>query len=392
MFNRKRTLEVFGYDIDPSVRRRTKAEFEKTDKSNKRCLIVVDNCPLCNKERHIKLSASRKNRPCSHCHHSRPEVREAKIKAHTGRVFSEETRQKMRNNHWARRGVAPSNKGQVMDDEFKNKVSASIKQWNDSFPEEVKKMCGHKAAATKAGVEPDQYVRITEANVRARGLPEYKEWEEKVFKRDGFHCKILGCEHSRPNNITAHHLDGFHWCVDKRHVVANGITLCKYHHRQFHSEYGNSNNTEAQFKEWVQKILDPNFVKPTIFMVIGCSGSGKSWVCNQLKDLFTYISYDSTRKKNHISGLLAYSDKPKLYDPPIKISTFFKRNSSRFNIRCVAILESDDVVKSRIEKRGGEWTDHISKRNKTMRKRAEKYAEFSGTSEQVLDYLKNIQH
>lgn len=130
--------------------------------------------------------------------------------------------------------------------------------------------------------------------------------------------------------------------------------------------------------------------KPKLYMVAACSGSGKSWVCKQLTDKFDYVSYDDTRKKEHLDRLLSPSDKPKLYDPPIKISTFFKRHSDKFDIHAVFILEEDDVVKARVESRGGEWTEHISKRNAAMRKRFDKYGDFAGTSQQVLDYLKGL--
>lgn len=223
-----------------------------------------------------------------------------------------------------------------------------------------------------------------------RGTPEYKVWEKSILNRDGFHCRIEGCTTSSHAEITAHHLDSFHWCEAKRHDINNGITLCKTHHRAFHGKYGCFDNTEAEFNEWVLELIDPAYIKPTIYLLIGCSGSGKSWVCNQLTDKFTYVSYDGVRKKNHIPGLLAYSDKPKLYDPPIKISTFFKRHSSRFNIICVAILESDEVVKSRVESRGGKWTLGLVKRNATIVKRAQKYSCYSGTSQEILHYLQLI--
>jgi guanylate kinase len=130
-------------------------------------------------------------------------------------------------------------------------------------------------------------------------------------------------------------------------------------------------------------------IKPKLYMLAACSGSGKSWVCKQLTDLYDYVSYDDNRKKDHLDLLLLPSAKPKLYDPPIKISTFFKRHSDKFEIHAVFILEEDEVVKQRIAMRGGEWTEHISKRNATMRKRFEKYGEFAGTSQEVLDYLKS---
>jgi len=128
-------------------------------------------------------------------------------------------------------------------------------------------------------------------------------------------------------------------------------------------------------------------IKSKLYIVAGCSGSGKSWVCKQLTDKFEYISYDSNRKKNYLDLLLRPSDKPKLYDMPIRISTFLKLHSDKFDITVVFILEQDEVVKQRIEARGGVWTKYISRRNRIMARRAAKYGAFSGTSQEVLDHL-----
>lgn len=386
MINRQRTIEVYGYDIDPSVRRRSKEQFNQTNKVVKKKLIVIDNCPQCNEERHITYRASIKNRVCYKCHHNKDHVIEAK--KNQKRNITEETRQKMIQNHWSKQGLPPVNKGQTMDHEFVQKVSKAIKKWNSSSTIEERKARGHKAAATKAGLSAEDYTQVTDVHARLRGSIEYREWEQAVFKRDGFRCIISSCKHSRYSNITAHHLDGFHWCVDKRHDVDNGVTLCKYHHRAFHARYLCRNNTKSQFEEWKSNVEMKTYIKPKLYMVAGCSGSGKSWVCKQLTDLCDYVSYDYNRKKLHLDLLLQPSVKPKLYDPPIKISTFFKRHSDKFDIHAVFILEEDTVIKHRIIQRGGEWTDHISKRNAAMRKRFEKYGEFAGTSQEVLDYLR----
>lgn len=132
-------------------------------------------------------------------------------------------------------------------------------------------------------------------------------------------------------------------------------------------------------------------IKPIVYMVCGVSGAGKSWVCDQLTDKFYYVSYDNNRKNKHIDLLLNNTtDKPALYDPMIKISTFIKRNSFQFDIRPVFIIEKEEVVRERLEGRGGEFTPYIITRMNAMNKRNAKYGIFSGTSQEVLDYLKNV--
>jgi hypothetical protein len=84
----------------------------------------------------------------------------------------------------------------------------------------------------------------------------------------------------------------------------------------------------------------------------------------------------------------ADQSKPTLYDPPIKISTFIKRHSHEFNIIPVFIIEDVSVVKDRVIGRGGEWTDYAVRRCNAMIKRNAKYGVFSGTSQEVLDWLR----
>lgn len=135
--------------------------------------------------------------------------------------------------------------------------------------------------------------------------------------------------------------------------------------------------------------IDTRHKYKTVYLLCGAAGSGKSWVANQLLDKFHYVSFDGVRKKDHIDTIRAQpDDKPVLFDPNIKISTLIKRHSDEFNIIPVFIIESEEVVKERIAKRGGEWTEHIPKRMKVMEARNAKYGVFSGTAEEVLQWLK----
>jgi hypothetical protein len=131
-------------------------------------------------------------------------------------------------------------------------------------------------------------------------------------------------------------------------------------------------------------------VKPVVYLVSGISGSGKSWVCEQLLDKFTYVSYDREQRRDHLDLLKATTGKPKLYDPSIKISTFIRRYSYLFDIRPVFIIENESVIRDRLEIRGGVFTDYAPRRMKVIASRAAKYGVFSGTSSEVLDYLKSV--
>lgn len=131
--------------------------------------------------------------------------------------------------------------------------------------------------------------------------------------------------------------------------------------------------------------------KSDLFIVCGVSGSGKSWVCNQLKDISYYVSYDEIPREQHYYEFIEGSktNLPILYDPFRSPTTILRRYSTQFNTRLIVIDEPLDTIVSRIKQRGGKPNiDSLEKiRGKIPRWR--QYAEFSGTSDQVLEYLKS---
>ena len=82
-----------------------------------------------------------------------------------------------------------------------------------------------------------------------RNYPGYKQFIKKVLARDNYTCKCCGKYES--GKAVVHHLDGYNWCIEKRTDETNGITLCENCHDNFHSIYGNGNNTKEQFEEWI---------------------------------------------------------------------------------------------------------------------------------------------
>jgi len=83
-----------------------------------------------------------------------------------------------------------------------------------------------------------------EERQKNRDILENEIWRKEVFERDNYTCQI--CE-QHGKKLCAHHLDGYHWAIDKRFDVNNGITLCKDCHKEFHHIFGYKNNTEKQF-------------------------------------------------------------------------------------------------------------------------------------------------
>jgi len=56
----------------------------------------------------------------------------------------------------------------------------------------------------------------------------YCNWRLRVYKRDGYKCKINN--HDCDGRIEAHHILSFTKFPELRYDINNGITLCKFHH------------------------------------------------------------------------------------------------------------------------------------------------------------------
>jgi predicted RNA-binding Zn-ribbon protein involved in translation (DUF1610 family) len=393
MLNRERTKEVFGYDIDPSVRRRTNAEFASTNKISKKNLKVIDNCPSCGVERTITLRASRKNALCYKCHHNRPEMIE--VKRNQSKFVSEESKRKMSESHWSKQGMESPFKGRKHTKSAKRKLSQATKVWYQNAPKEEVLRRAIKASCTVRGIEVENFDGwAVEGQRKERSSPEYKAFEIAVLQRDKNRCTAPACIVKRKSNLTVHHKDGFYWCVERRFDVDNGVTLCHAHRKEFHDEYGRRENTEAQFNEWMSR-MHANYSAPVkLIIVCGPSGSGKSWVCNQLSDEYSYVSFDKVPKEQHLLKIMQLAsqcpNKPVLYDPFRKASTIFSRYSQVWPCELIAIDESLDTICERIASRGGvPDRDEIAKAVKRHQSTVAK-SHFSGTSTEVLNYLRSI--
>ena len=91
-----------------------------------------------------------------------------------------------------------------------------------------------------------------EERENGRNIEGYTQFIKDVLKRDNYTCQITG-KKSTPD-LEVHHLDGYHWCKEKRIDVDNGITICRAIHYLFHNIYGRHYNTKEQFKEFLMKI------------------------------------------------------------------------------------------------------------------------------------------
>lgn len=100
----------------------------------------------------------------------------------------------------------------------------------------------------KGSNNPNYNENLTDEDRNRQRLEDgYYHWSKDVRQRDGNKCVIC----SSGESTVAHHLDGYHWCKEKRTDINNGVTLCREHHVHFHSTYGNRNNTKEQFYEYL---------------------------------------------------------------------------------------------------------------------------------------------
>lgn len=380
MFNRLRTIEVYGYDIDPDVRRRTASEIDATNGISKKRLLVIDNCPSCGVERNIKLRQSRKNKPCSKCFHNSPAMIEAKI--NQTKIKSEETKRKMSESHFSKRGIV-NFKGHKHTKEAKDTLrKASIEQFA-SYSEEYKLELRKKGSCTARGITLEDFDGFSSPKATLiRQSAEGKIWIKEVLSKSNFTCEKCNI---RGGSLHAHHKNAFNLFPEQRFDIANGACLCVDCHNDFHNLHGKGNNTKEQYHSWLSK------PKPVIYLICGVSGAGKSWVCKQLVDKFHYVSFDGNPKKKHLELLSDPNiSKPILHDLPIKISTFIKRNAYQFDIKPIFIVETQEVIEARLKARGGEWTESAAKRMQAIDARNKKYGVFSGTADEVLAYLLKV--
>lgn len=133
-----------------------------------------------------------------------------------------------------------------------------------------------------------------------------------------------------------------------------------------------------------------------IYMVVGCPGSGKSWVCEQLEDFFEYVHHDlyigmaGTRYVEAILEVCETAEKPVLTEAPFSISQLKKPlETAGHEVQCVFIMEDPEVIADRYLNREGKAIPkgHLT-RQETYRERASEYDSFIGTSEEVLEFLK----
>lgn len=137
-------------------------------------------------------------------------------------------------------------------------------------------------------------------------------------------------------------------------------------------------------------------MRQPIYLIVGTPGSGKSWVCEQLKDKFEYIPHDSHPKLieylNLAKTFASDGDKPVLIETPFSVSMILgPLDKAGYEVTPVFIIEDEQTTSNRYETREGKEIPqgHLT-RIQTYRERAHELQAFSGTSEEVLKYLQKV--
>lgn len=134
----------------------------------------------------------------------------------------------------------------------------------------------------------------------------------------------------------------------------------------------------------------------TVYLLVGAPGSGKSWVANQFKHKFIYLPHDKypNNYKEVVQQnimLQQLSGTELLIETPFSVSEYMDLNSPTTKIIPVFILETPEVTAARyLEREGTPIPKGHLTRIQTYTKRAKELNAFSGTSSEVLEYLKSV--
>ena len=92
-------------------------------------------------------------------------------------------------------------------------------------------------------------IPVNKTNNCNRGNPDYNNWRQSVLKRDDFKCVVCG----DIENLEAHHMYGYKENPNLATETSNGITLCKWCHKKYHSKYGLKNINPVDFVKFIKR-------------------------------------------------------------------------------------------------------------------------------------------
>ncbi len=139
---------------------------------------------------------------------------------------------------------------------------------------------------------------------------------------------------------------------------------------------------------WASNNCSKGSSLPLVYVLTGCFASGKSWISNQLHHKFHIVDYDTNKKFNFTNP--PDFKKPVLYELPMKVSTFLNENQETLNLKLVVITHDYETIINNLQSRGGTINKNSIKNRITRMKTLAKSSIFSGTSNEVLNFLLSI--
>jgi len=91
-----------------------------------------------------------------------------------------------------------------------------------------------------------------EDRINRRKIPENDIWRKKIYAKNDYTCQKC---FQRGRKLNAHHILNYSSNKELRFEDSNGITFCEKHHKEFHKEYGNKNNTQEQLDEFLNLVI-----------------------------------------------------------------------------------------------------------------------------------------
>ncbi len=142
-------------------------------------------------------------------------------------------------------------------------------------------------------------------------------------------------------------------------------------------------------------------MKQKIYMICAVPGSGKTWITNQIKDLFTFVHHDGfighiNQPDAYVEEILKKADgarKPLLIEAPFSMSAIEDPlKEAGYQVEGVVIHEDPNILARRYQTDPNRTGAPIPKghitRMETFVKRAIARKWFHGTSKEVLEHLK----
>lgn len=135
-------------------------------------------------------------------------------------------------------------------------------------------------------------------------------------------------------------------------------------------------------------------MKAKVYLVCGVSGSGKTWVCRQLLDKFTYVPHD----EHYNDQSFAVQQASKGGRPVITESPFGERLVRSemellygLEVIPVFVITPVEQVAQQYHAREGKYLPQAARtRAGTIINRAIEWKAFHGSSEEVLAYLQSV--